>query len=232
MKKWLIVVSCVVALLGIPTITSSARAGGSTGGGGSAGGTTTGGGGGTYVGGGTGGYYGGRGYGRRGSSWIIFAPLGFMGILFWYSKNKQRKFERNQPHDVGEIKPELVPLFEDLFYAVEAAWSQNDQSALATLMTPEYFAKQQKILAKWQAEGKIDRLENVAIVELQQEFSDPNATHIVVVAQAKDYFEYPNQSPEYNQIKREAALIQRFTEVWELQTTASGKLVVANIRQS
>ncbi|WP_054671634.1 hypothetical protein [Lentilactobacillus senioris] len=235
MKKWLTIIGCLVVLLWMPALPAFARAGGSTGGGGSAGGST-GGGGSTYVGGGTssygGGYYGGRGYGR-GAGWALLAPLGFIGILAGRNRYKQRQFERNLPHDVGPIDPQLAAQFEELFYTVESAWSQTDQEQLVKLMTPpDYYDKQKRILTNWQKEGKINRLDNVAIVDLQQEFSDPHATHVVVVAQAKDYFEYPHQSEQYNQFKQDEALIQRFTEVWELTTNSTGQLIVENIRQS
>lgn len=225
----------------LPLTAVSARAGGSTGGGGGTGGTSGGSGGGStttsYYNNGTGGgsttYYSrGNGTGNdRGEA--IGTLIAFGGlILFQASRTiKQARSNAQAPHDPYPIDDDLAKEFEPLFYRVEDAWSADDEATLQQAFTPKYFGLQRAILFRWRKQGKINRLDNVAIVQLEQEASSPDRPHVVVTAQARDYFEYPDQPAAYNQSQHDQAYIERFTEVWELQRLADGQLIVSNIRQ-
>ncbi|KRO15175.1 hypothetical protein [Lacticaseibacillus saniviri] len=239
MKKWAVIIGIGLIMICLPITPVSARAGGSTGGGGT-GGTSGGSGGGStttsYYNDGTSGgrsttYYGRGTTSNRGA--IIGTMITFGVFLFYQATLAVRRARSNAqaPHDPYPIDDDLAKEFEPLFYKVEDAWSADDEATLQQAFTPKYFGLQRAILFRWRKQGKINRLDNVAIVQLEQEASSPDRPHVVVTAQARDYFEYPDQPAAYNQSQHDQAYIERFTEVWELQRLADGQLIVSNIRQ-
>lgn len=226
MRKIVVIVMLSLAVLLAPPVSVSARAGGATGGHVSTGTRST----------GSPSMYAGRRMimGRR--SFYGFGPGGLiaLGFIGW----QVVKMVRRRQAEAGPSTADTYPIddvlakdFEPLFYAVEDAWSKQDVEALYPLMTAKYYERQQAILAKWAQAGKVNRLDAVALVDTAQEPSDPDHPHVVVTAQARDYFEYQDQPDAYNQQLKDDAMIQRFTEVWELAYAEDGHLLVANIRQ-
>ncbi|MEJ6348960.1 hypothetical protein R4Y45_06975 [Holzapfeliella sp. He02] len=218
----------------VPSQLVSARAGGSTGGGRSGGSTSRGG---STSGTRTSTYYGGS---RRSSSssddnsYAGFYALSLVSVGFAsYSGLKfyrKKHYELSQPHNTLPIDTHFEKEFSDLFYQVEEAWSKTDMNMLAQMMTPHYFNKQKRIINRWRQFGKINRLDSLAIVDLQYEATSSNQKrHVVVTAQARDWFEYPHKSKAYNRAKEENAYIERFKEVWELVDSPTGWLL-NNIR--
>lgn len=221
----------------VPSQIVSARAGGSTGGSRSSGGTSRGG---STSGTRTSTYYGGS---RRGSSanddnsdngYAGLYALSLVGVGFAsYSGLKfyrKKHYEMSQPHNTSPIDTDFEKEFSNLFYQVEEAWSKTDMNMLAQLMTPHYFNKQKRIINRWRQFGKINRLDSLAIVDLEYEATSSNQKrHVVVAAQARDWFEYPHKSKAYNRAKEENAYIERFKEVWELVDSPNGWLL-NNIR--
>lgn len=239
MKKWLIGLSIAIMLGVSPTISTFARAGGAVGGGTvSFGGSHSTGGGSTSTGNAfynRGIYFGrpGWGYGHGGIfNWLgVLVPIVFLGYGL-RRRTKQQLVADQQPHDVGELGAELANEFEPLFYAVENAWVSGNKAELQRLMTPKYFKQQQIILNNWRQEGKVNKLDNLVIVKLQREYVKADELHVVVTAQARDYFQYPDRADEYNQYLQDNTMIQRFTEVWELVKDNNGQYLVNNIRQA
>lgn len=231
-RKIVVIILTVCCLFFFPIPLVYARAGGATGGG-----NTTGGGGtgtttsdyGTHYGRYRGGYY----YGRPSPiSDFIFASIfvGLVGYQFFTHFRNQRQKELAL-HGTYPIDDQLADQFSELFYQVENAWTQTDKSTLAQLMTPQYYTKQAKIIDNWRARGKINRLESIAIVSLKRESNDSKERpKIVVTAQARDWFEYPAKSADFNQTQHDDAFISRFTEVWEI-IPQTNQLLVDNIRQ-
>lgn len=224
MKKWWVLVLCTCILGLSAPATAFGRAGGATGG------TTTGETEGTtsspssYH---QSGYY---GY-NNGQNLVSGLVIGAVAIFMGGSRLKKRADQRNAPHDVYPIEPEIARQFEPLFYRVEQAWSDGDQATLASLMTPRYFHEMKRLLDRWQAAGKINRLEGMVIIKLEAAPSTKETPHVVVTAQARDYFEYPGKSPEYNRNQYDQTRLERFVEVWELQEQSDGRYLVAKIRQ-
>ncbi|WP_461225213.1 Tim44 domain-containing protein [Lacticaseibacillus suihuaensis] len=214
MKKIYILLIVLLALAALPLTPTLARAGGATGG--TTGGGTTGGG--TTTGGTTTDRTNTRGYNNANTSPItVFASFivltGGLGVI---------TYKRNHPSTgtarvraTTALDPEVEATFPALFDAMEAAWSANDQATLATLMTPRYFRSQKRLLDRWAKAGKCNRLEGMTIIALAQEPSR-SGLHVVVTAQGRDWFEYPAESPAFNQQQHDDAMISRFTEVWEL----------------
>jgi len=215
-----------------------ARAGGSTGGNG-------GGGGGTSTGGGTTsnthdnsyyddynrhGYYGRHSYSPVGM--VIFGGIIVLSFGQGFRRNRKRyRANRTNPDNVMSISSDVQAEFETLFYQVETAWTANDLQTLQSVMAPRYFRKQRRLLNRYVKQHKRDQLEGLVILELGQELTSvPDKLNIVVTAQARDYFQYDNQSVAYNQNVYNNTYIERFTEVWELRRV-NQQLIVKNIRQ-
>lgn len=238
LKKWVLRIgfSTMLVLLVCP-IMALARVGGSTGGNGSGGNGET----------STEPYlsntydrsyddYDRRGYyGRHDNSPIgliigsVIVVLSFVPVFG--RTRRQYRFDRVHPDNVMLLSADIQAEFEPLFYQVEAAWTTNDLQTLQNVMAPRYFRKQRRILKRYAKQHKCAQLEGLVILELGQvrtKFS--KQLKIVVTAQARDYFQYDNQSAAYNKNLYENAYIERFTEVWELRQT-NNKLVVLNIRQ-
>ncbi|MGX4764172.1 TIM44-like domain-containing protein [Holzapfeliella sp. JNUCC 72] len=227
MKKILLLVSFItlVALILCPTQSStvSARAGGARGGGshgsgrgGGVGHTTS-----TYYGGNRS-YYDDNDNSSPNLKVITVVGAGFLSYGGYRFYRKKRN-TTNQPGNTLPIDSDFEKSFLDFFYQVEEAWSQTDTKTLSQLMTPQYFNKQKRIINNWRRLGKINRLDSLAIIDLKYEATkSANKKHVIVTAQARDWFEYPNKSKDYNLAKRENTYIERFAEVWELVQSPDG----------
>ncbi|MFC6181890.1 hypothetical protein [Lactiplantibacillus daowaiensis] len=234
MKKWGLVL-ILSLLFSLAPLTAYARAGGSTGGGG---GST--GGGGTSTGGNSSHYHDDDDYYHhrytRSNPYMDIIIFGSFGMLIFVPKIRRglqkQQVNRVHPQNTMPMPADLQAEFEPFFYQVETAWTHNDQATLQQLMVPRYFKKQRKILDGYTKKHKIDQLEGLVIIELAQVLTDsPSRLQVVVTAQARDYFQYDNQSAAYNQNIYEQAYIERFTEVWELSRQADHRLVLKQIRQ-
>jgi len=228
---------CAGNIAGVPVV-AFARAGGST-----SGNNNSGGNGGTS----TGAYtsdtydnsydnYDRRGYyGRNYYSPIAMIVFGGIVVLSFVPvfrrTRKQYRFNRVHPDNVISVSADIQAEFETLFYQVETAWTTNDVQTLQGVMSPRYFRKQRRILRRYTKKHKRDQLEGLVILELGQARTRlSKKLKILVTAQARDYFQYDNQSAAYNQNLYDNAYIERFTEVWELRRV-NQKLMVTSIRQ-
>ncbi|MCI1986398.1 MAG: TIM44-like domain-containing protein [Lactobacillus sp.] len=234
MKKLILTIGLVVALFCAPSVTVAARAGGAVGGGGGmhmGGGTSYGGG--MHMGGGR--MFVGRHMLLGRGVWFGAPILAVVLVIGGWQLLKRRQNAQAavpQKSALYPLEPQLAKAFEPLFYTIEEAWSQNDQETLAQYMTSRYFGRQKALLDRWQRAGRRNRLEDLALIDVQQEASDADHPHVVVTAQARDYFDYPERSAEFNQAQHDDAMIERFTEVWELAyAQADGRLLLAKIRQ-
>lgn len=228
MRKKLVMLVIACALFALPMTPVAARAGGATGGGHVSTGGTTSFGSSRSIGGPR------MFFGRRRLLYGGPGALIAIGFVVWQIARYRRQTQASTEAKTGDVYPidaDLAPEFEQLFYAVETAWSDNNVDALYPLMTAKCYGKQRAILDRWQREGKTNRLDSLAIVDTSQEVSDADHPHVVVTAQARDYFQYANQPDTYNQQLKDDAMIQRFTEVWELAYAEDGHLLVDNIRQ-
>lgn len=156
--------------------------------------------------------------------------IGAAAIVVGGYELKRQSGQQGMSHDILEIDPSLSEEFESLYYDVQDAWSENNQFRLSELMLPTFFDKRKLLLDQWQAAGKVNRYEGMIIVRLEQERNVRNAPRVVVTAQGRSFFEYPERSAKYNREQYEQTLIRRFTEVWELNRDSSGQLRVAQIR--
>lgn len=227
MKKIFLTISLIVALFCAPTVSVSARVGGAIGGGG-----------GMHMGGHP--SYGG-GHMMSGRRMLLGRGLWFGGPIIvlalavggWQLlKRRQQDRAATRTEALSPIDPALAKDFEPLFYTIEEAWSQNDQATLAQHMTSKCFRRQKAILDRWQQAGRLNRLEDLVLIDMQQELSDADHPHVVITAQARDYFEYLDRPAAFNQTQHDEAMIERFSEVWELAyAQADGRLLLAKIRQ-
>lgn len=197
-------------------VTAAARAGGGGGGGG-------------------GGGFGGS-YSSGRSTWFNtaeeYVAIGYVGYSGVKMAVRLRKKWRNRVRETAPIDPKLAAQFEPLFTAVEAAWSVNQQADLATLMQPDYFLEQKKILDRWAIEGKLNKVDDLKILNLKQEVTpDKNRPHVVVFAEARDYFVKPKETKTIQQTAYRNCKLKSFQEVWELAYNVDSKLIVTNIRQ-
>jgi hypothetical protein len=239
-----------------PLLSVSARAGGASGGsGGSGGGNGAAGGGSSYGNNGGTSAYTGRSYGqsRSTNAYTYRRAFYFFGNYGYYSNAwfgdilfvgifasasvvpylRRKRIERAQPHNTAPMSVDLEREFTELFYRVETAWADNDQYALRQVFDRGYFIQQKLILDGYTRHNKINRLESIAVVNLLEELTGkPNRIHVAVTAQMRDYFEFFDQDERYNEQVRDDALIERFTEVWEMHRDARGQLLVDTIRQA
>ncbi len=174
-------------------------------------------------------------YGRNYYSPIAMVVFGGIVVLsfvpVFLRTRKQYRFNRVHPNNVMSVSTDVQTEFETLFYQVETAWTTNDIQTLRGVMSSRYFRKQRRILRRYAKKHKRDQLEGLVILELGQERTKfSKKLKIVVTAQARDYFQYDNQSAAYNQNLYDNAYIERFTEVWEL-CRVNQKLIVTSIRQ-
>jgi len=177
------------------------------------------------------GYRGYNNYGYGRFSLINMALIGFVGFSFIKSIRNKRQNNYTLPETYAELTPQLNTSFEPFFYQVEDAWTKNDLRALNSLMSPHYFSKQKRIINTYIRNHKIDHLEGLVIIDLQQVADPPNGkVQIIVTAQARDYFQYDNKSVEYNQQIQEDTNIERFTEIWTMKFTDNAKLQLCDIR--
>lgn len=166
-------------------------------------------------------YYRGRGYNNYGHnrfSLLDFAFMGFFGFTFLKSMKRRRQENYVLPETYNELTPELNTQFEPFFYQVEDAWTKNDLGTLKTLMSPHYFAKQKRIINVYIRNNKVDHLDGLVIIDLQQVIDPPNnKTQVIVTAQARDYFQYSDKTEQYNQQLQDDTNIERFKEIWTLK---------------
>lgn len=178
------------------------------------------------------GYRGGyNNYGRRQSSLMDVFFIGVTGFLFFHSFKRNRQENYTLPETYDELTPQVKEHFEPFFYKVEDAWVKNDLETLKTLMSPNYFSKQKRIINGYIREHKVDHLDGLVIVDLQQ-VVDPTRgeVQIIVTAQARDYFQYDNKTDEYNQQIQDDTNIERFKEVWTLNWLEGDRLQLGDIK--
>lgn len=172
-------------------------------------------------------FFGGRGSGTF--TWIILLIVAGVLLYRWLQRQRVR---RAQPGVTVDLTPEFDAEFSKLFYRAEDDWSRNDQEDLARVFAPGYMRQQRILLNGYARKHSYNRLTDVAIVGLQQEVTgDPQHIHVAVTAQMKDFFEYTDKDEQYNANLRDAATVQRFTEVWEMHRGDDGELLVDTVRQ-
>lgn len=156
--------------------------------------------------------------------------IGAAAVIVGGYELKRQSGQRGMSHDILEIEPSLSQEFEPLFYDVQDAWADNDQRRLAELMTPTFFEKRKQLLDQWQTAGKKACHEGMVIINLRQERNVKSAPRVVVTAQGRQYFSYPDRSQRFNREQYEQTYFHRFTEVWELNRDDAGQLRVTQIK--
>lgn len=156
--------------------------------------------------------------------------IGVAAVIVGGYELKRQSGQRGMSHDILEIEPSLSQEFEPLFYDVQDAWADNDQRRLAELMTPTFFEKRKQLLDQWQIAGKKACHEGMVIINLRQERNVKTAPRVVVTAQGRQYFSYPDRSQRFNREQYEQTYFHRFTEVWELNRDDAGQLRVTQIK--
>ena len=98
-------------------------------------------------------------------------------------------------------------------------------------MSSYYYVKQKRIINGYIRDHKIDQLEGLVIVDLEQVITSPDEKiKVIVTAQARDYFQYNNRSDDYNRQIQEDAKIERFKEIWTLTWKDENNLQLCNIK--
>lgn len=170
-------------------------------------------------------------YGYNRLSLIDFIFMGFVGFSFFKTIKRRRQNNFTVPETYDELNPKLKTTFEPFFYNVEDAWTKNDLETLNSLMSPRYYVKQKKIINNYIRNHKVDCLDSLVIVDLEQIINDTDEKiQIIVTAQARDYFQYNNKSKKYNQQIQEDTNIERFKEIWTLTWKDKTNLQLCNIR--
>ncbi|MFB5174714.1 hypothetical protein ABRQ21_01050 [Latilactobacillus sakei] len=237
MKKVIISFILLLSLICLAPTATYARAGGASGGGGgstssgSFGGSTS-----TTTDRTTNNYYGRRGYygPRSFLNNLVFAIFFIVSAFLIIRKKRDwlaRRHERALSRTVT-IDDATRERFEECFYQIEAAWTTNDLSLVAPLMTPHFQRQQQRILNRYQRQHKHNQLESLTIISEELILSDnPNVRKVLVTAQMRDYFTNDRLSDEDNEKRREATYIERFSEIWEFKQV-DGQYLVNHIDQS
>ena len=237
MKKLIISFILLLSLICLAPTATYARAGGASGGGGgstssgSFGGSTS-----TTTDRTTNNYYGRRGYygPRSFLNNLVFAIFFIVSAFLIIRKKRDwlaRRHERALSRTVT-IDDATRERFEECFYQIEAAWTTNDLSLVAPLMTPHFQRQQQRILNRYQRQHKHNQLESLTIISEELILSDnPNVRKVLVTAQMRDYFTNDRLSDEDNEKRREATYIERFSEIWEFKQV-DGQYLVNHIDQS
>jgi len=238
MKKVIISFILLLSLICLAPTATYARAGGASGGGGgstssgSFGGSTS-----TTTDRTTNNYYGRRGYygPRSFLNNLVFAIFFIISAFLMIIRKKRdwlaRRHERALSRTVT-IDDATRERFEECFYQIEAAWTTNDLSLVAPLITPHFQRQQQRILNRYQRQHKHNQLESLTIISEELILSDnPNVRKVLVTAQMRDYFTNDRLSDEDNEKRREATYIERFSEIWEFKQV-DGQYLVNHIDQS
>lgn len=176
-------------------------------------------------------YRGYNNYGRRSSPLMSAFFIGVTGFIIFQSFSRRRRENYTEPDTYDELTPQVKEHFEPFFYKVEDAWTNNDLETLKTLMSPYYFVKQKRIINGYIRNHKVDQLEGLVIIELQQ-VVDPSHgnVQVIVTAQARDYFQYDNKTDEYNQQIQDDTNIERFKEIWTLSWQEGDRLQLDGIK--
>lgn len=237
MKKVIIGFILLLSLICLAPTATYARAGGASGGGG--GSTSSG-----SVGGSTNttstttnnyydrrGYYGPRSFLNNFVFAIFFIISAFLMIIRkkreWLARRHERALARTVTIDDATRER-----FEECFYQIEAAWTTNDLSLVAPLMTHHFQRQQQRILNRYQRQHKHNQLESLTIISEELILSDnPNVRKVLVTAQMRDYFTNDRLSDSDNEKRRETTYIERFSEIWEFKQV-DGQYLVNHIDQS
>lgn len=179
-------------------------------------------------------YYGYRrygGYGRGRFSLMDVFFIGVTGLLAFRSIKRKRQENYTLPETYDELTPHVKEHFEPFFYRVEDAWTKNDLETLKTLMSPYYFGQQKRIINGYIRNHKVDHLEGLVIIDLQQVINpDHGDVQVIVTAQARDYFQYDNKTVEYNQQIQDDTNIERFKEIWTLTWQEGNRLLLGGIK--
>lgn len=172
---------------------------------------------------------------------VVFSTTSFLQFFFiisaflmiirkkrdWLARRHERALSRTVTIDDATRER-----FEECFYQIEAAWTTNDLSLVAPLMTPHFQRQQQRILNRYQRQHKHNQLESLTIISEELILSDnPNVRKVLVTAQMRDYFTNDRLSDEDNEKRREATYIERFSEIWEFKQV-DGQYLVNHIDQS
>lgn len=177
------------------------------------------------------GYYGPRSFLNNFVFAIFFIVSAFLMIIRkkreWLARRHERTLARTVTIDDATRKR-----FEECFYQIEAAWTTNDLSLVAPLMTPRFQRQQQRILNRYRRQHKHNQLESLTIISEELILSDsPNVRKVLVTAQMRDYFTNDRLSDADNEKRREATYIERFSEIWEFKQV-DGQYLVNHIDQS
>lgn len=176
-------------------------------------------------------YHGYGGYGRNRSSLVDAVLFGFSGLSFFYFYRNNRRKNYKIPETYDELTPEVDTYFEPFFYKVEDAWTKNDLETLKALMSSRYFLKQKRIIDGYIREEKMDHLDGLVIINLEQVITPSNErVQVIVTAQACDYFQYNNKPDIYNQQLKDDTNFERFKEIWTLTWKNETELQLCNIK--
>jgi len=177
------------------------------------------------------GYHNYNNYGINRLSLIDVVFTGFIGFSLFQSIKRRRQTKKTPSETYDQLTPKLNSSFEPFFYKVEDAWTKNDLETLKILMSPNYYAKQKRIINGYIRNHKIDQLDGLVIVELQQVVTAPDKKiQVIVTAQARDYFQFNDKSEDYNQQVQDDTNIERFTEIWTLKWQNENHLLLCNIQ--
>jgi predicted lipid-binding transport protein (Tim44 family) len=69
--------------------------------------------------------------------------------------------------DPGFAAPRVAEIASDAFFKVQAAWMQRDMGSLRGLLTPEMYASLQEQCDGLRSQGRVNRLENIAVRSAQ-----------------------------------------------------------------
>ncbi|CAJ1181801.1 hypothetical protein CPR19088_GLDEOEPO_01544 [Companilactobacillus paralimentarius] len=179
-------------------------------------------------------YRGYRGYNNFGYNRFTIGDIvvtGFFVLFSVYSFKRNRQKKYTPPETYDELTPQINTHFEPFFYQVEDAWTKNDLETLKTLMSPYYYAKQKKIINGYIRNHRIDKMDGLVIIDLQQVMtSSDEKVQVIVTAQARDYFQYDNKTDDYNNQIQEDTNIERFKEIWTLTWKDETNLQLCNIK--
>lgn len=167
-------------------------------------------------------------FGSLGGSGVIIVIV-LLVFWWWWRRQHQSQPTAARTIAVAPIDQALAETFSTLFYQIQTARLEQDESTLAQHATPTGLRHLRSQLAQWAHDGKTLHMDGLVIVDTQAGPGDENHPQVVVTAQAKTYFTIANRTQAANDATRDDALITRFTEVWHLAYAEDGRLLLTDI---